>query len=402
MLLRWEVPQLFEAKEGPNRYCSLTFRRLSARIHNCLFYFKDTTMKEDVMAITPNSCCKFQEYEKSRVVWLEKQLSSALCRWEVQELEAVFGNELKDLLTVVLDSLSKEFQVISTATKEQLWQMYEDLLTKIEQTQKRIKELNLPHVKTDVLKLTDAGPGMRCINIEVRCRDAEMAKILNSDRVNRVHRARDDSGQNEAERSNACIGEALVDGGPLKWKYHEALDNLTKEDIEELSIHDIKNGEEAMEQQNAWKVAKDVVDRIQHEPGPARDFMQSFLTPQSDLQVFFNSEQLRQFVSSAESRQKHIPVFAYFKKITMFLKQCMQVEELYLEYLKGECKQTSGVTCDFCTEFPLSMEAFGQYQDQSLTAKFCQSYVSSHMTKHQQQHQTVLEERYTTTSQEYK
>ena len=59
-----------------------------------------------------------------------------------QELEAAFGNELKDLVTVVLDSLSKELQVISTSTKEQLWQMYEDLLTKIEKTQKRIKELN--------------------------------------------------------------------------------------------------------------------------------------------------------------------------------------------------------------------------------------------------------------------
>lgn len=361
MLLRWEVPQLFEAKEGPYRYCSLSLRRLSARIHDCLFYFKDTTMKEDVMANTPNSSCKFREYEKSRVVWLEKQLSSALCRWEedkpeVQESVAAFGNELKDLVTVVLDSLSKEFQVISTATKEQLRQMYEDLLTKIEQTQKRIKELNLPHVKTDVLKLTDAGPGVGCSNVEVRYRDAEMARILNSDRVNRVHRARDESGQNEAERANTCIGEALVDGAPLKWKYH--VDNLTKEDIEELSVDDIKKREEAMEQ-NAGKVAKDVVDRIQHEPGPARDFMQPFLTPQSDLQFFFNTEQLRQFVSSAESRQKHIPGFAYFKKITMFLKQHMQVGELYLEYLKGECKQTSGVMCDFCTEFPPSVEALG-------------------------------------------
>ena len=37
----------------------------------------------------------------------------------------------------------------------------------------------------------------------------------------------------------------------------------------------------------------------------------------------------------------------------------MQVGELYLEYLKGECKQTSGVMCDFCTEFPPSVKALG-------------------------------------------
>ena len=43
----------------------------------------------------------------------------------------------------------------------------------------------------------------------------------------------------------------------------------------------------------------------------------------------------------------------------MFLKQHMQVGELYLEYVKGECKQRSGVMCDFCTEFSPSVEALG-------------------------------------------
>jgi hypothetical protein len=64
------------------------------------------------------------------------------------------------------------------------------LLTEIEQIQMRIKELKLPPVKKDILKLTDAGPGVGCSNIEARYRNAEMARILNSDRVNRLHRAR--------------------------------------------------------------------------------------------------------------------------------------------------------------------------------------------------------------------
>ena len=134
----------------------------------------------------------------------------------VQELELAFGNEIKDSVTVVVDKISQKFRNIDTTAKEQLWQVNEGLLTEIEQTQMRIKELKLPPVKKDILKLTDGGPGVGCSNIEARYRDAEMARILNSDRVNRVHRARDDSGQNETERSNACIGEALVDGGPLK------------------------------------------------------------------------------------------------------------------------------------------------------------------------------------------
>ena len=76
MLLRWEVPQLFGAKEGPYQYSSIPLRRLCVHIRDFLFYFNETTMKEDVMAITPSSNYKFREYEMSRVVWLEKPLPS--------------------------------------------------------------------------------------------------------------------------------------------------------------------------------------------------------------------------------------------------------------------------------------------------------------------------------------
>ena len=55
---------------------------------------------------------------------------------------------------------------------------------------------------------TDAGPGVGVSNLEVRFRDIEIARIHSSDRVNRIHRAPGDSGQNEAERSNAAIGDS--------------------------------------------------------------------------------------------------------------------------------------------------------------------------------------------------
>jgi len=40
-----------------------------------------------------------------------------------------------------------------------------------------------------------------------------MARILNSDCVNRIHRTRDDSGQNVSEWSNVCI----IVGDTLGW-----------------------------------------------------------------------------------------------------------------------------------------------------------------------------------------
>ena len=69
-------------------------------------------------------------------------------------------------------------------------------------------------------------------NFEVRFRDAKIALLHNSDRRARLHRATDDSGQNEAERSNACIGDALVDGGASKWEYYEQLTMALRKKIE--------------------------------------------------------------------------------------------------------------------------------------------------------------------------
>ena len=51
---------------------------------------------------------------------------------------------------------------------------------------------------------------MGITNTEVRLRDAEIPCIHSSDRVNRIHRAPGDSAQNEAERTNAAFGDALV------------------------------------------------------------------------------------------------------------------------------------------------------------------------------------------------
>ena len=166
-----------------------------------------------------------------------------------------------------------------TSTNNDLWEVYGNFQRKLDNVLNQIAELGLPPTNPDILKATDAGPGVGSNNLEVKYRDAEMARILNSDRVNQIYRARNDSGQNEAERSNACIGEVLVDGGSLKWKLYDALDGLTKDEKEVLSLEDIKKLKELTMECNAWEVAKEVAERTNHEPGPAGDFMQSFLTP---------------------------------------------------------------------------------------------------------------------------
>ena len=77
-----------------------------------------------------------------------------------------------------------------------------------------------------ILKTTDA---------EVRFRDAEIASIHSSDRVNLIHHTPGDSAQNEAERTNAAIGDVLVDESALRWEYSKPFDGLTIKEIDALS-----------------------------------------------------------------------------------------------------------------------------------------------------------------------
>ena len=141
-----------------------------------------------------------------------------------------------------------------------------------------IEGLQLTPWCCDVLKATDAGSGVGVSNLEVRFRDIEIARIHSSDRVNRIHRAPGDSGQNEAERSHAAIGDALVDRSALKWNYYGPLDGLTEEKVNNLSATDLQKRENDCMEKNAWKVAEEVTKIIDDEPGPAGGYMKSYVT----------------------------------------------------------------------------------------------------------------------------
>ena len=56
----------------------------------------------------------------------------------------------------------------------QLWTEYEATSAECEKSLQQIKSLNLPLVYSDILKTTDAGPGVGCSNVEVRFRDVEI------------------------------------------------------------------------------------------------------------------------------------------------------------------------------------------------------------------------------------
>ena len=92
-----------------------------------------------------------------------------------------------------------------------LWEHLEKVTDLCRSITAFIDNLHLPQLRDDIPQATDAGPGVGVSNIEVKYRDVEISRINNWNQMNRIHRAPHGSGQNEAERSNATIGEALVD-----------------------------------------------------------------------------------------------------------------------------------------------------------------------------------------------
>jgi len=156
MFIRSELPQLFKVQDVKYRTCSIQLRRFCTQVHDCAFYFEDTTMYEDVMACTDNLNCKFRVYELSRLSWLERQLNNAQLRWEEDKIgiegeDVALGNEVKDTVKVVLDTLEERGQDIRASTKGNLWESYVDLLDKVRKIQQRIAALHSPTAKRDVL-----------------------------------------------------------------------------------------------------------------------------------------------------------------------------------------------------------------------------------------------------------
>lgn len=240
--------------------------------------------------------------------------------------------------------------VTSSDTGIHLWNEYKILRRKLEQILKLIAELQLPIGKTRLLELTDAGPGVGCNNIAVRYRMAEKILIHGYDKVLRVHRARGDSGQNEAERTNASIGEALVTGQTLDWEYYKRFEGTAKEEIEALSLQEYEQLEENRMKKNAWRAATELAERVDGEPAPS-GFLTCNITPNEREQFLWDKGYLEKFISNkSETGRLSIPGHGYYGKLDRYCQIHFKRGELYLEYLKGSCEE-AGELCNFCVKW---------------------------------------------------
>ena len=83
MRLRWEKPNIHEPEQlNGNQQYSEALRGLCARVHDCTFYFMDSTTEIDVLSVTGAENCPRRKYEQLRLHSLEYQFTSARKLWE--------------------------------------------------------------------------------------------------------------------------------------------------------------------------------------------------------------------------------------------------------------------------------------------------------------------------------
>lgn len=186
--------------------------------------------------------------------------------------------------------------------------------------------------------MTDAGPGVGVSNFEVKFKDAELCRVFNSDHRIRVHRSRRDSGQNEAERTNSNIEDAVVDGAAIEWQKHVQFNGLSTEEKEALTVKEFEELEQKRMEQNAWDVSKQLVDRIDGAP-VLSERITAYLSEEQDKLFYFSQKYLLKYhtVSSREAK-KMVPGASYFDKILSFFNSHNRVGELFMAFVKFYCK----------------------------------------------------------------
>ena len=152
MCLRWEKPGIHEPEELHRyRQYSEELRGLCARVHDCAFYYIDSTTEIDILSVTGADECPYRKYEQLRLHCLEYQLTSARKRWEenqdIEGSEREIGDNIVNFANCLLDCISKAETDMKHVTGQQLQRALQPVLDQCDEVLRRIACLRLPPVE---------------------------------------------------------------------------------------------------------------------------------------------------------------------------------------------------------------------------------------------------------------
>ena len=225
VLLCHTHPEEFDVS-GTDKGHSPSTRTFLRCTHDLLFQYKDMSAQIDLEKIDPaDSKCRYKQYEMHRLnhlqSHLEKTIEEVAAGNKPESELTMLSNRLMPLISNIQEAIKKCTDLLTDcrSSKHSIANSCTVLLMRCDEALERIQDIGLPVIKPRWSELTDAGPGVSVTNFDVKVREAEICRLWNQDYYIRLHRSRGDSGQNEAEKTNSAIGDALVDGGTVNWEY---------------------------------------------------------------------------------------------------------------------------------------------------------------------------------------
>ena len=76
----------------------------------------------------------------------------------------------------------------------------------------------------------------------------------------------------------------------------------------------------------------------------------------SDEQFFCNTAYLEKFIKTSENAKRNLPGHGYFTMLSDFIKDHIDIGEMYAEYRKGACRKQGGL-CDFCQKMEIRISS---------------------------------------------
>eukprot|EP00794_Sanderia_malayensis_P003753 gene3753-4275_t len=297
--------------------------------------------KDDVMNILEDSNCFYREYETARASQLYLMLN--VFQDAINNSAGIFSDIDLDILQNLISSVEELTKLLQgTSANSEIWIVIKGVLQSCSQFINNIAAF-LPKLKSRILEFTDGGPGVGVSNHDVKLRCAEIILLTNADYYIRHHLASGDSSQNEVERCQSYVGDAICDGGAIDWEYRMPFEGLTEERIANISLDEMEQHEYDRMKYNAFQVCEELTCRIDGAVAPG-GFMKAYTSDSAEDLFFKNHKSLKEFISKAGSG-KPCPGQNYFHSLKTFMETHMETGEKYIEYVKCTCGE-----CIYCSK----------------------------------------------------
>jgi len=357
----WGSNNVFLRQKEPNLYLKNLLSQHEVAILSVITtfldlcaYLKDQIVTNDIEKISETNTCCFRQYEQEKLCFFHTNFLS-ISHHDICTIDTVSSvNKLKYIkesirkLIASIDSIQNHLEGNNISGAE-LLPFYSDLKFNIIESVKTVSSWEVPKFKSRIVDLTDAGPGVGINNIEVQYRMIQEVRMTNVDYYMRHHLAPGDSSQNEVERIQSYVGDAICDGGYLEWEHKKQFQGVAEEILEKLTTKELEELEEERMKFNAFKVCDEVTGRLDGAVAPD-GYMHAWTSSDKSELFFWDQKYLLNYANNKDKLTKvDIPGENYYRKLDVFKELHFLAGEKYIEYIKFACC-TNGDACDFCTE----------------------------------------------------